>query len=48
MASEKYIQSLNVKIFKRADEEWLDFILTCREQAGMPHNYDMVIGSYCR
>lgn len=24
--------------------EWLDFILLCREQGGMPHDYDLVIG----
>lgn len=24
--------------------EWLDFILMCRENGGMPHNYDLVIG----
>lgn len=39
-----YIQSLNVKQFSSADEEWLDFILMCREQGGLPHSYDLVIG----
>lgn len=27
-----------------ADLEWLDFVLICREQGGMPHDFDMVIG----
>jgi len=39
-----YIQSLNVKHFSSADEDWLDFILMCREQGGLPHSYDLVIG----
>ena len=41
---ETYLQNLSVKIFETADEEWLDFILMCREQNGMAHNYDLVIG----
>lgn len=40
----KTATNLNVKHFKNADEEWLDFILMCREKGGLPHNYDLVIG----
>lgn len=39
-----YADQLNIKIFAEADEEWLDFILMCREDGGTPHNFDMVIG----
>jgi len=35
---------LKVKTFETADEEWLDFVLTCREKGGIPHDYDVVIG----
>lgn len=38
------IKELAVKCFETADAEWLDFILMCREQGGVPHNYDLVIG----
>jgi hypothetical protein len=31
-------------VFEQADEEWLDFILMCREKGGIPHEYDVVIG----
>lgn len=41
---EAIIQSLSIKVFENADVEWLDFILMCREQGGVPHTYDMVIG----
>ena len=40
----EYAKTLNIKYFKIADEEWLDFILMCREKGGLPHNYDFVIG----
>ncbi|MBQ9623646.1 MAG: DUF3990 domain-containing protein, partial [Treponema sp.] len=40
----EYAKTLNIKYFKTADEEWLDFILMCRETGGLPHNYDLVIG----
>lgn len=40
----EYAESLNVKIFETADEEWLDFVLMCREKGGVPHEYDLVIG----
>lgn len=39
-----YIKTLNVKEFSSANEEWLDFILMCREKGGLPHSYDVVIG----
>lgn len=42
--SENCLTDLNVKVFTNPDIEWLDFILTCREQGGMPHTYDLVIG----
>ncbi|MCI6714188.1 MAG: DUF3990 domain-containing protein [Phocaeicola vulgatus] len=41
---EAIIKSLSIKVFENADVEWLDFILMCREQGGVPHTYDMVIG----
>lgn len=34
---------LNVKVFETYDEEWLDFILTCR-QGKDTTDYDLVIG----
>ncbi len=40
----EYIQTLKVKYFDKADLEWLNFILMCREQGGTPHDYDVVIG----
>ena len=42
--NEDMLSSLNIKIFEEADEEWLDFILMCREKGGTPHAYDLVIG----
>lgn len=42
--AEQIIPELNIKIFERADLEWLDFVLLCREQGGMPHNFDLVVG----
>ena len=39
-----YAEKLNIKHFEQADMEWLNFVLTCREQGGTPHNYDLVIG----
>lgn len=38
------VKTLNIKFFEQADQEWLDFILMCREKGGTPHPYDMVIG----
>ena len=40
----KYAETLNTRYFRYADEEWLDFVLQCRETGGMPHSYDLVIG----
>lgn len=40
----EYLKTLNFKIFEYADEEWLEFILMCRERGGIPHSYDVVIG----
>lgn len=40
----EYAKLLKIKIFPTADEEWLDFILMCREDGGTPHEYDLVIG----
>ena len=42
--NEELLKQLNIKIFQGADEEWLDFILMCREKGGTPHNYDLVVG----
>lgn len=41
---ESVLDSLSIKVFEAADEEWLDFILMCREHGGTPHDYDLVIG----
>ena len=38
------MDQIHVKIFEKADEEWLDFVLMCREKKGVPHDYDVVIG----
>lgn len=35
--------SLNILEFKEMTDEWLDFIINCRN--GVPHNYDIVIGA---
>ncbi|MFI3236426.1 MAG: DUF3990 domain-containing protein [Lachnospiraceae bacterium] len=35
--------NLNILEFKDMSEEWLDFIIQCRN--GIPHNFDIVIGS---
>lgn len=40
----EYAHKLDIKIFEQADEEWLDFILMCREKGGIPHKHDVVIG----
>lgn len=36
-------ESLNILEFPTMTEEWLDFIIACRN--GEPHQYDMVIGA---
>lgn len=35
-------EDLKVKVFKEVNEEWLDFIASCR--SGKPHQYDIVEG----
>ena len=35
---------LNVKVFEKADKEWLRFILKNRKCDGCTHDYDIVIG----
>lgn len=44
LLDEQIISELNVKIFETADLEWLDFVLLCRKQGRMPHNFDLVVG----
>jgi len=39
-----YLNTLNVKLFDTADIDWLDFVLLCRSEGGIPHHYDVVIG----
>lgn len=38
------LRGLKVKVFEKADSEWLDFVLMCRQVDGVPHGYDVVIG----
>lgn len=38
------LEKLRVRVFEKADAEWLDFILMCRPFQGIPHDYDVVIG----
>ena len=40
----QYLNELEVKTFDVADIEWLDFVLLCRSEGGVPHSYDVVIG----
>lgn len=35
---------LKIKVFESADMEWLDLVLMCREQGGVPHDFDMIVG----
>ena len=37
-------KELNIKIFNKASEEWIDFVLANRTIDGYKHNYDIVIG----
>ncbi len=37
-------ETLKMKIFEYADEEWVDFVLANRMQDGFEHNFDVVIG----
>lgn len=41
---EEMMSKLKIKCFHEADMEWLDFVLMCRQQGGMPHDFDLVIG----
>ncbi len=38
------ISGLSVKVFERADKEWLRFIMQNRKCSGCAHDYDIVIG----
>lgn len=38
------LDELNVKVFEKADIEWLDFILESRKSRETMHGYDVVIG----
>lgn len=38
----KNFESLNIKVFKDCTDEWLDFVINCRN--GSSHDYDIVIG----
>lgn len=42
--NEQMFSEIKVKVFEHADIEWLDFVLMCREQGGLPHDYDLVVG----
>ncbi len=41
---EKASSLLNIKIFEKADEEWVDFVLANRMNDGYVHNFDVIIG----
>ena len=36
---------LKILEFKDMTEDWLDFIIKCRDGDGVPHDYDIVIGA---
>lgn len=36
---------LNCKIFEKADEEWLDFVVSNRQNINFSYNYDVVFGA---
>ena len=38
------LKDLKVKNFPAPDLEWVDFVITNRENSGKPHDYDIVIG----
>ncbi len=42
--NEEFLNTLNIKVFEHADEEWIDFILLNREKGGIQHSYDLVVG----
>ena len=39
----RFNSGLNILEFKEMSEQWLDFIINCRN--GVPHDYDIVIGA---
>lgn len=41
---EKLPSDLKIKMFDKADEEWIDFVLANRLTLGYKHDYDMVFG----
>lgn len=36
---------LNCKIFEKADEEWLDFVVSNRQNINFSYDYDIVFGA---
>lgn len=38
------LNGLSVRVFEKADADWLDFILACRRTERGLHDYDVVIG----
>lgn len=36
---------LNCKIFENADEDWLDFVVSNRQDINFSHDYDVVFGA---
>ena len=36
------VKTLKIRFFEQEDEEWLDFVLMCREKGGTPHDYVMI------
>jgi len=38
------LEELRIKVFEKADAEWLDFILSCRRTESGTHDYDVVVG----
>lgn len=42
--AQKICEELNVKIFKRADREWLDYVVANRKGKYEGEQYDIVIG----
>jgi len=41
---QSYLNTLRVKVFDTADEDWLDFVLACRRTEAGVHAYDVVVG----
>ena len=41
---EEVPSDLRVKLFEKADEEWVDFVLNNRLVVGFTHDYDIVFG----